>query len=310
MNLMTNEKHYNTLNNYYLYKFKKKVFKISLNGAFTCPNIDGTVAKGGCSFCSSTGSGDFAGNKLDSLKTQFIQIKDMMHKKWKDGYYIAYFQANTNTHGPLEKLKSLFEEAITLDPNIVMISIATRSDSLPNEVIDYLALLNKKMPVQIELGLQTIHQETAKAINRGHDLACFEDAIRRLRSKGIEVVVHIINGLPYETKGMMIDTVKYLNTLDFQGLKIHMLHLMKNTKMGEDYKQKQWHILSLKEYVDIVVDQLLWLRKDVIIHRLTGDSPSFSLIAPDWTRKKFVVVNEIDKVLRKLDLYQGAYYEK
>lgn len=310
MNLMNEEKHYNTLNNYYLHKFNKKVFKVSLNGGFTCPNIDGTVAYGGCTFCSVLGSGDFAGDKHEPLSVQFAKIKEMMHQKWKDADYIVYFQANTNTHAPLKRLKELFEEAITLDPKIVMISIATRPDVLPDDVVDYLSDLNQTMPVQIELGLQTIHEKTSEIINRAHDLACFDDAVRRLRSKNIEVVVHIINGLPGETKQMMIDTVKHLNALDIQGIKIHMLHLMDKTILGHDYRQNPWKLLSLEEYVDITTDQILWLRKDIIIHRLTGDAPQEKLIAPEWTKKKFVVTNEIDKRLRKLGLFQGDYYEK
>ena len=310
MNLMNDEKHYNTLNNYYLHKFNKKVFKVALNGGFTCPNIDGTVASGGCTFCSFMGSGDFAGNKLEPLSEQFNKIKALMHQKWQDGYYIAYFQANTNTHAPLARLKELYEEAITLDPNIVMLSIATRPDVLPDDVVDYLGELNTRIPVQVELGLQTIHQETSDLINRAHDLKCFDDAVDKLRHKGIEVVVHIINGLPYETKEMMIETLKHVNTLDIQGIKIHMLHLMEKTKMGHEYLKKPWDMLTLESYVDITVDQILWLRKDIIIHRLTGDAPADMLIAPLWTKKKFVVTNEIDKKLRKLNLYQGDYYEK
>lgn len=310
MNLMNDEKHYNTIHNYYLQKYQKKVYKIPLNGGFTCPNIDGTVASGGCTFCSYMGSGDFAGNKHEPLKTQFDTIKKMMEKKWRDGLYIAYFQANTNTHAPLKRLKELFEEAITLDPKIVMISIATRPDVLPDDVIEYLSDLNRRMPVQIELGLQTIHQETSDLINRAHDLKCFDDAVKRLREKNIEVVVHIINGLPHETKEMMIETIVHVNTLDIQGIKIHMLHLMEKTKMGYQYKQDPWPLLSLEDYTDIVTDQILWLRKDIIIHRITGDAPSDMLIAPLWTKKKFVVINEIDKRLRKLNLYQGDYHEK
>lgn len=310
MNLMNHEKHYNTLNNYYQSKYGKKVFKIALNAGFTCPNIDGTVASGGCTFCSYLGSGDFAGNKKDDLSSQFNQIKNMMQKKWKDGYYIAYFQANTNTHAPLKRLKDLFEEAITLDPKIVMLSIATRPDCLPLDVLNYLGELNERMPVQVELGLQSIHEETSWLINRAHDLKCFDDAVRKLRSRKIEVVVHIINGLPGETKEMMIDTLKHVNCLDVQGIKIHMLHLMEKTKMGYDYKKNPWNMLTLKEYVDITVEQILWLRKDIIIHRLTGDAPTSMLIAPSWTKKKFVVTNEIDKLLRKKKLFQGDYYEK
>jgi radical SAM protein (TIGR01212 family) len=256
------------------------------------------------------GSGDYAGNKKLSLKQQFEDIKQMMEIKWKNGLYIAYFQANTNTHAPLSRLKELFEEAITLDPKIVMLSIATRPDSLPTDVLDYLEDLNKRMPLQVELGLQTIHQKTSQIINRAHSLECFDKAVFELRKRHIEVVVHIINGLPYETKEMMIETVKHINTLDIQGIKIHMLHIMQKTKMGHDYLKSPWHVLTLEEYVDITVDQILWLRKDIIIHRLTGDAPKHMLIVPTWTKKKFVVTNEIDKKLRRLNLYQGDYHEK
>lgn len=304
------EKHYNSLNNYYKQKYNRKVFKVSLNGGFTCPNIDGTVAYGGCTFCSLLGSGDFAGRKQDPLKVQFEKIKNMMHQKWpNEAYYIPYFQANTNTHAPVDKLKKLFEEAITLDPNIVMISIGTRPDSLPDDVLDYLDDLNQRIPVQIELGLQTIHQETSNLINRAHDLKCFDDAVKKLRKINIEVVCHIINGLPFETKEMMLETVKHLNNLDIQGIKIHMLHIMEKTKMGYQYKKEPWELLSLKDYVDVVVNQLRFLNKNIVIHRITGDSPFDMLIAPKWTRKKFVVGNEIDKLMRKNNWYQGDLYE-
>jgi uncharacterized protein len=309
MSLMNHEKHYVTLHNYHLQKYQKKVFKIPLNGGFTCPNIDGTVATGGCTFCSYMGSGDFAGDKRKPLKAQFENIKAMMHQKWEDGDYIIYFQANTNTHAPLERLKSLYEEAITLDPNIKMLSIATRPDVLPDDVLAYLNDLNKRMPVQIELGLQTIHQQTSDLINRAHDLKCFDEAVKKLRNINIEVVVHIINGLPGETKQMMVDTIKHISSLDVQGIKIHMLHLMQKTKMGHDYLKNPWDLLTLEQYVDIVCEQIGWLRKDIVIHRLTGDAPLKMLIAPDWTKKKFVVTNEIDKKLRTIDLYQGDYWD-
>lgn len=311
MQLMTDEKHYNTLNNYYRHVYPNKVFKIALNGHFTCPNIDGTVARGGCTFCTPLGSGDFAGSKYDPLRKQFDNIKEMMHLKWSDkANYVVYFQANTNTHGPLEKLKSLYEEAITLDPNIVMISIATRPDSLPIEVLDYLDDLNKRMPLQVELGLQTIHETTSNLINRAHDMKCFDDAVFELRKRNIEVVVHIINGLPYETKEMMLDTIRHINTLDIQGIKIHMLHVMEKTKMGFDYKKNPFPILSLEEYVDITVDQLRILKPSMIVHRVTGDAPLKLLIEPKWTIKKFVVQNEIDKRMRALNAWQGDLYER
>ncbi len=305
MNYFTNLKHYNTLSEYYLKKYQKKVFKIALNGNFTCPNKDGTVGFGGCSFCSALGSGDFAGNKDVPLKEQFETIKKMMHQKWSSGYYIAYFQADTNTHGPLSKLKALFDEAITLHENIVMLSIATRCDSLPDDVLDYLEELNNKIPVQVELGLQTIHDKTSTLINRLHSLECFDDAVKKLHERKIEVIAHIINGLPYETNEMMLETVKHLNTLPISGIKIHMLHVMEKTKMGKDYLKNPFPILTLEEYVNVVVEQLRHLRKDIIVHRITGDAPRELLIAPKWTLKKFVVANEIDKVMRKNNYYQG-----
>ncbi len=307
--VMTPEKHYQTLSNHYRHVYQQKVFKVPLNGGFSCPNIDGTVGYGGCAFCSSRHGGEFAGNPLEPLDVQFEKGLRMMHKKWKDAYYIVYFQANTNTHAPLSRLKELFEEAIRLDPKIIMISIATRPDALNDDIIRYLSDLNRRMPVQVELGLQTIHEKTAESINRCHDLATFDRACRKLSDAGIEVVAHIINGLPGETKEMMLETVGHLNTLPIDGIKIHMLHIVENSKMGEDYKKSPWPLLTLDAYVDIVVDQILMLKKDIIIHRLTGDADRNALIAPTWIIKKFVVINRIDQTLRKKGLYQGDHYE-
>lgn len=304
MNLITNEKHYNTLNNYYRRKYNNKVFKISLNGGFSCPNKDGKISTGGCSYCSKLGSGDFSGDANEPLEIQFEKQRKMMEEKW-NGYYIVYFQSNTNTYAPLDRLKELFEKAITLDEKIIMISIATRPDCFSDEIYDYFSDLNNRIPVQIELGLQTIHEKTSILINRGHTLECFNKCVTELRKRNIEVVVHIINGLPNETKEMMIDTAKYLNKLDIQGIKIHMLHIMKNTKMGDDYIINPITLLSLEEYVDIVVEQIRNLNENIIIHRLTGDSPKDLLLAPLWTLKKLVVMNEIDKKMRQLNAFQG-----
>lgn len=304
MTYFTAEKHYNTLDQYLKKRFNSKVFKIMLNAGFTCPNIDGTVATGGCTFCSYMGSGDFAGNKKLPIKAQFESIKQLMEKKWT-GKYIVYFQANTNTHAPLDTLKQLFEEAILLDPKIVMIAIGTRPDSLPKNILDYLEELNQRMPVLIELGLQTIHEKTSTLINRAHDLKTFDHAVYELSKRHIETVVHIINGLPYETKDMMLETVKHLNTLPIQGIKIHMLHIMEKTKMGHDYKKNPWPLLTKEAYVEIAVEQIRSLREDIIIHRLTGDSPVDMLIAPNWTKKKFSVTNDIDKKMRQLNAFQG-----
>ncbi len=308
--LITKEKHYNTLNNYYQKKYGKKVFKVSLNAGFTCPNIDGTVAYGGCSFCSAFGSGEFAGSKYDLLQTQFDSVKKRMLNKWPDAYYIPYFQANTNTHAPLEKLKSLFEEAIRLDENIVEISIGTRPDCLPDDVITYLSELNTRIPVQIELGLQSIHEETAVLVNRAHDLKTFDSAVKRLRDNQIEVVVHVINGLPNESKEMMFETIKHLNTLDIQGIKIHMLNILSNSKMGVEYKKNPFQLISRDEYIEIVVHQIRLLKKDIIIHRLTGDGDAKYLIEPKWIMKKFTVLNDIDKMMRNHNFFQGDLYEK
>lgn len=304
MNLMNNEKHFNTLSNYYKSKFGKKVFKIALNGGFTCPNKDGSKGVGGCIYCSASGSGDFAGKAGDTIENQFKQGLEMMNKKWNDAYYIPYLQANTNTYGNINYLRELYYKLINLDKNVVMISISTRPDCFNEEIYELLDEINRIIPVQIELGLQTIHEETSKLINRCHDEKCFKDACLELKKRNIEVVAHIINGLPYETFDMMVETAKYLNGL-VDGVKIHMLHIMKNTKILDMYKNNPFHILTLDEYVKIVVEQLRYLNKNIIIHRVTGDSPRELLEYPKWTLKKFVVMNEIDKYMRNNNIFQG-----
>jgi len=305
MNYFTDEKRYNTINEFYRSKFGSKVYKISLNGNFTCPNRDGSVSYKGCIFCSESGSGDFAGNKEFSLKEQFTEINEIMKNKWSDGKFIAYFQANSNTYGSIEKLKELYEEALVLDENIVGLSIATRADCLPDYVIDYLADLNQRTYLTVELGLQTIHEKTLEFINRGHDLPTFVDGVKKLRNKGINVVVHIINGFPGETTEEMLDTARFLNTLDIQGVKIHMLFIQKKTELAYFFYKNPFKLLSLEEYVDIVVKQIEILNESIIVHRVTGDAPKSELIEPKWTLKKLVVANEIDKLMRKRNSYQG-----
>lgn len=296
---------YYTLDYYYKQKYNSKVFKVALNGNFTCPNRDGTISKDGCIFCSASGSGDFAGDKNKPLKIQFEEIKEILHKKWKDAKYIVYFQANTNTYGPISKLKTLFNEAITLDQNIVGINIATRPDCISNETLDYLSELNKKIPVVIELGLQTIHESTAKLINRGYKLNVFVDTVKKLKDKNIEVVVHIINGLPHETKDMMLQTVKFLNDLEIDGIKIHSLFILKDTKLAKMYFNNEFTVQSLEDYVDVVTEQLALINENTVIHRINGDAPRDLLIEPQWSIKKLVVMNEIDKLMRKNNYYQG-----
>lgn len=307
--LFNNEKHYLTLNNYLKNIFHKKVFKVSLNGNFSCPNRDGTISKLGCIFCSKEGSGDFAGERTMPIRKQFDSVLEKMQTKWADGYYIAYFQANTNTYDTLEKLKERYEQIVKDDKlyndNIKVLSIATRPDCLNEEIVAYLSEINKTLPVWIELGFQTMHETTAILINRGYFNDCLENAIELLKKYHLITIVHIINGLPYETKEQMIETVKYLNHLRIDGIKIHMLHIMKDTPLEKLYQESLFPVLSLEEYVDIVVTQLRYLDENIVIHRITGDAPKELLIEPLWTLKKFVVINEIDKLMRNENIYQG-----
>ena len=294
-------KRYHTLNYEYKTKYGKKVFKVSLNAGFSCPNKkDGY----GCIFCSPLGSGDFAGLVEDDLITQFDMVKNVMEHKWQDAYYIGYFQANTNTYAPVEILKEKFEPILKI-PNVIGLSIATRSDCISDKCLEYLIDLNKRTNLTIELGLQSMYDETLKLIHRGHDLKNFDECVKKLVKNNIKVVVHIINGLPGETKDMMINTAKYVNSLNVAGIKIHMLHVIKNTKLASMYQEKPFHILTKKEYIDIVVSQLEYLRPEMVIHRLTGDPKKEDLITPEWVLKKFCVLNDIDKEMVKRDTYQG-----
>lgn len=300
-------KRYHTLNYHYKNKYGKKTFKVSLNGNFSCPNKEKDGH--GCIFCSRLGSGDFAGNKNDDLITQFNKVKKIMEQKWPNSYYIGYFQANTNTYAPLNELKEKYEIILNL-PNVIGLNVATRSDAINKSCYDYLEELNKKTNLTIELGLQSIHEKTLKFINRGHDLANFKKAVKELQKRNIEVVVHIINGLPGETKEDMIETVKYLNKLKINGLKIHMLHIIKSTDLADYYEKHPFHILTEEEYIDIVISQLEYLDPKIVIHRITGDPKKEDLIAPTWLLKKFCVLNDIDKEMVKRNTYQGAKLKK
>ena len=299
-----NNKRYYTLDSFYKEKFGCKIAKVSLNCNFTCPNRDGTKGVGGCIYCSNLKSGEYAGDIQDDVVTQFNKVKDVMLNKWKDCKFIGYFQAGTNTYAKVQVLKEKFEPILKLK-DVVGLSIATRPDSITDECLDYLEDLNKRTFLTIELGLQTIHEKTSKLINRCHSLEEFENMVNKLREKKINVVVHIINGLPYETKEMMLETVKYLNKLDIQGIKIHMLHVLKNTKLEKMFEEEKFPILTKDEYIDIVVNQLELLRSNIVINRITGDPKVDDLIEPTWLIKKFVVLNDIDKELKRRDTYQG-----
>ena len=294
-------KRYHTLNYFYQQKFGKKTFKVSLNPGFSCPN---KVNNKGCIFCLDE-SGHFAGDKKDDLITQFKNVKEQMEKKWPDSYYIGYFQAGTNTNAPLKTLKKCYETILDI-PNVLGLSIATRSDAISPDVMDYLQELNKKTFLTVELGLQSCHEKTLKLINRGHSLENFVNCVKELKKRKIFVVVHIINGLPYETKKDMIETVKFLNSLKIDGIKIHMLCILKNTALEQLYKKEKFPLLSLEEYVDIVCEQLTYLDPKIVIQRLTGDPDKSFLIEPAWVLKKFCVLNNIDKLMKKRDIYQGS----
>lgn len=302
---MNDNKHYYTLNNFYRDKFGSKVFKISLDAGFTCPNKDGSISTGGCIFCQSA---PYIGNKNESLLEQFDNVRAMLHKKWPDAKYIVYLEANTNTYAPLDKLKSIYEPLIKL-PNVVGLNIGTRCDCISDEVLDYLEDLSKRTYLTIELGLQSSYEKTLKLINRGHTVKQFTDMVNKLKMRDINVVVHIINGLLGESSEDMIETAKYVNSLKIDGIKIHMLYLEKGTKLSKMYESNPFHILSKDEYIEIVAKQLQELNSSIVIHRITGDPDKNKLIAPDWLVKKFCVLNDIDKYLKANDIYQGKKTE-
>ncbi len=291
-------KRYHTLNYFYRSKFNSKVFKVSLNAGFGCPN---KVNGKGCIFCKN-GSGNSYKNL--SLVEQFDLVKIPLDKKWPSSKYIAYFQADTNTYESVDVLRENYESVLSL-PNVVGIDIATRSDALSEEVLDYLSELNNRTFLTVEIGLQSSYDETLKLINRGHDVKNFEYAIKRLQERGIFTVVHIINGLPGETKDMMVNTVKYVNSLGIQGIKIHMLYVSKDTLLERLYESKPFHILTKDEYIDIVCEQLEYLKESVVVMRITGDPVKEDLIEPQWLLKKFVVLNDIDKEMKKRNIFQG-----
>ncbi len=302
-------KRYHTWNYYLRNTFGEKVFKVSINAGFTCPNIDGKVAYGGCTYCSKIGSGDFAGNPKDDLIKQFYDIKNMMHKKWPKAKYIGYFQAFTNTYAPLDVLKEKYETILSLD-DVIGLSISTRPDCLEDDVLDYLEELNKKTNLWVELGLQTIHDSTSKIINRGHDYQTFLDGLEKLNKRNIKVVVHIINGLPGETYDMMMQTAREVSKMKIDGVKIHLLHVIKNTPMEKMLEKGMLNPLTQDEYINLVCDQLEILPPEMIIHRLTGDGKRDELVAPLWSLKKWEVLNQIDDTLKSRNSYQGIKYKK
>ncbi len=303
------DKRFYSLNRYLRDEFHTKVFKVPLDGGFDCPNRDGKVAHGGCTFCSVSGSGDFAGDRGDDLETQFHTIKERMHEKWPEGKYLGYFQAYTNTYAPVEELREKYEVILKQD-GVVGLSIATRPDCLPDDVVEYLAELNERTFLIVELGLQTVHEETAELVNRAHDFNCYVEGVNKLRKHNIHVVSHIINGLPQETPSMMLETAQAVADLDVQGIKIHLLHLLHKTAMVKQYEKGLLEFLEFDTYINLVVDQLEILPPDMVIHRLTGDGPIELLIGPMWSTRKWDVLNGIEAELKRRNSWQGKYYKK
>ena len=306
---MFNEKKYYSLNNFLREKFNEKVFKISLDAGFSCPNRDGTINSGGCIFCSERGSGDFAGDRRFSIKDQFSSIKEMMNKKWKNGKYIAYFQAYTNTYADVTILRKKYDEALSQE-DVVALAIATRPDCIDDKILELLSEYNKKTYLWVELGFQTVSDKTAKIINRGYELEVFEKALARLRKNNIDVVVHTIFGLPGENREDMLKTIDYVAHKDVQGIKMHLLHVMKNTPLEKFYHDGKLEFMSEEQYIHIICDAITRLPKDMVIHRLTGDAPRSLLIEPKWSLKKWEILNHIDKRLEEEKLYQGLNYKK
>ncbi|MFX3675034.1 MAG: TIGR01212 family radical SAM protein [Paenisporosarcina sp.] len=301
-------KRFYTWNRHLRNEFGFKVFKVALDAGFDCPNRDGTVAYGGCTFCSVAGSGDFAGDRVDSIPVQFEKVKTKMNQKWKDGKTMAYFQAYTNTHAPLHKLKEKFEAALDQE-GVIGLSIATRSDCLPDEVVEYLAELNERTYLWVELGLQTVHERTANLINRAHDFPSYVEGVQKLRKHGIRVCTHIINGLPLEDYNMMMETAREVAKLDVQGIKIHLLHLLKGTPMVKQYEKGMVEFMESDTYIQLVVDQLECLPPEMVIHRITGDGPIQLMIGPMWSVNKWEVLNGIDAELERRGSWQGKYFE-
>ena len=310
-----NGKPYHSLDYEMKRRFGTKVYKIALESGMTCPNRDGTIGTGGCIFCSAGGSGDFAvplqgaaGMTEESVHRQIDLAISRISRKMgsSPGAYIAYFQAYTNTYAPVSYLRQLFTAAI-LHPKIRVLSIATRPDCLPEEVLDLLEELNQIKPVWIELGLQTIHPDTARLIRRGYELDCFTDAKNRLRRRGLEVIVHVILGLPGEDRTQMLETVSWLGSNDIQGIKLQLLHILKATDLALLYEQAPFPVMSMEEYLDLVIDCVSLLPPEIVIHRITGDGPKNLLIAPLWSANKRLVLNTLTRRFQERGITQGCH---
>ena len=297
----------NSFNSAMKKRFGCKIYKLSLSGGMTCPTRDGTLGTRGCIFCSTKGSGDFAAEPCEDIAEQIKNAKALVAAKAKDAKYIAYFQDYTNTYAPVNRLRQLFTQAIKPD-DIVALSIGTRPDCLPDDVIQLLSELNKQKPVFVELGLQTIHESTAEYIRRGYSLDVFDDAVRRLRAAGIEVVVHIIIGLPGETEEMIYDTVRYLADMRIDGIKLQLLHVLEGTDLADEFRQGKFNVLDMDKYIDILENCVMLLPPETVIHRLTGDGAKKDLIAPLWSADKKRVLNTVNARFREDGVTQASRF--
>ncbi len=304
---MWNEKKYHSLDYEMKKVFGEKTIKLIIDGGFTCPNRDGTAGDRGCIFCSERGSGDFSSERYKSIEQQIEEQKQIMSRKWKSNTYIAYFQNYTNTYDSVENLRKKFYEALDCE-NIKGLAIATRPDCIDEQVLELLSELNSKTFLWIELGLQSSDDKTAEFLRRGYKTQQFKETCLQLKNKNIRTVVHMIMGLPGETKVNMLNTVKYVAELNLWGVKIHMLHILKGTDLADYYMHTPFHMLTLAEYVDIVCDSLELLSEETVVHRLTGDGKKSDLIEPLWTLHKLKVLSEIDKALKIRESYQGKKF--
>ena len=302
-----NGKPYHSLDYMLKERFGEKVYKVTLNGGMSCPNRDGTIGHGGCIFCSAGGSGDFAADAALSITDQIESQISILSQKRPIHKYIAYFQAYTNTYAPVEYLEKIFTEAIS-HPKIVALSIGTRPDCLSPEIVALLSRLNKQKPVWIELGLQTIHESTARYIRRGYPLCVFDDAVKRLRKENIEVIVHTILGLPGENTADILETMEYLNHMDIQGIKLQLLHVLRGTDLAADYEKGLFQTYERDEYISLLINCLEHLRPDMVIHRITGDGPKDLLIAPLWASRKREVLNMLHHRMKEEQSYQGRLF--
>ncbi|MFA5528170.1 MAG: TIGR01212 family radical SAM protein [Peptostreptococcales bacterium] len=301
-------KPYNSIGNYLKNKFNTKVVKLSLDGDFTCPNRDGTLSTLGCIYCSSSGSGDFTSSKELSIDEQIHDQIARLQNKWPSGKYIAYFQNHSNTYGPLQKLSLLYKQALE-NPNIIGIAIATRPDCLSEEILELLDEINQRTFLWVELGLQTIHEDTSALINRCYPLGTFETALMHLNAHRIHTVVHLIMGLPHETRSQMLESVNYLAHKNIFGIKMHSLHVIENTPLATMYLDEAFPLLTKEAYISILCDALELLPNHITIHRLTGDAPWKSLIAPKWSTDKRGILNGVVHELKDRQSYQGLKFK-